>query len=92
MDGSTYDGINCGSFTGSVTISGNAIYNIPGLAINNRTTTLIDASGNWLDTNTPTGVAAEVTDYVDSLAGCGYRHGTGYAWFPGRLLGAGCGR
>jgi len=65
MDGSTYDGINCGSFTGSVTIPGNAIYNIPGLAIHNRTTTQINASGNWLGTNTPAGVAAEVSDYVD---------------------------
>ncbi len=65
MDGSTYDGINCGSFTGSVTISGNAIINIPGLAVHNRTTTLINASGNWLGDNTPAGVAAEVSDYVD---------------------------
>ncbi len=66
MDGSTCcEGINCGSFSGTVTISGNAIYNMLGLAINNRTTTLIDASGNWLDENTPAGVAAEVSDYVD---------------------------
>jgi parallel beta-helix repeat protein len=65
INGSTFDGINCGAFTGSVSASGNAIYNTTGLAIHNRTTTVIDASGNWFGTDTPAGVDAEVSDYVD---------------------------
>lgn len=65
IDGSTFDGINCGSFTGSVTVSGNAIYNTTGKGIWNRTTTTIDASGNWWGINTSAGVAGEVSAYVD---------------------------
>ena len=36
-----------------------------GLAINNQTTLVVDAGGNWFGTNTAAGVAAEVSGNVD---------------------------
>ena len=65
IDGATFDGINCGTFSGSITISNNAIYSTTGLGVHNRTATLIDASGNWWGISTPAGVAAEVSANVD---------------------------
>ncbi|MGB2696674.1 MAG: right-handed parallel beta-helix repeat-containing protein, partial [Candidatus Zixiibacteriota bacterium] len=65
IDGSTFDGINCGSFTGSVTVSGNAIYNTTGKGVWNRTATPVDASGNWWGISNPTDVAGEVSTNVD---------------------------
>jgi parallel beta-helix repeat protein len=50
--------------TGNV-FHGNAIYGNADDGMENQTATTVDASGNWWGTNTPAGVAAEVSANVD---------------------------
>ena len=47
IDGWDYDGVNVGSFTGTVAVSNNFLVNPWGMGVNNRTTTPIDAENNW---------------------------------------------
>ncbi|MCK4414569.1 MAG: right-handed parallel beta-helix repeat-containing protein [Candidatus Eisenbacteria sp.] len=51
--------------TGNV-FHGNGVYGNAGEGIENQVATMtVDASSNWWGTNTPTGVDAEISDYVD---------------------------
>ncbi len=47
IDGTDFDFINVGSFTGTVIIEENAFVNITGQALRNQTATSVDASPNW---------------------------------------------
>src|SRR5262249_31455079 len=60
------DGISIAPTAGSVAaIFNNDLGNNAGLGVNNQTGTLVNASANWWGTNTPAGVAAEVSAAVD---------------------------
>jgi hypothetical protein len=66
ITGGTGDGIRIDATAGAVgPILGNDLSGNTGLAINNLSAALVDASGNWYGTNTVAGVAGEVSANVD---------------------------
>ncbi len=65
FDGASFEGINAGAYSGTVTVSGNAFENIAGASLNNHVATHLDASGNWWGTADATGVSSEIIGTVD---------------------------
>ncbi len=68
IDGSTYDMINCGSFAGAVSITGNKFINSPADRIWNQTSTNVTATGNYWGTISWAGYDA-VTGIQDLVRG-----------------------
>jgi parallel beta-helix repeat protein len=70
LDGTTFDFINAGSFSGAVVVNHNGFVNVGTQLLNNRTTTVVDATENWWgDASGPSGEGpgsgAAVSTYVD---------------------------
>ncbi len=65
IDGSTFEGINAGAFSGTVTVTGNAVVNTGGKALWNRTGPHVDASGNYWGVTDPDAVALDIDGVVD---------------------------